>query len=112
MKFLGSSTTLGQLNVDLDKGVHGFIMADESVCLDSPTVSNIDDESTVRFQACNEVDRQVWIYDEDTLTVIHAESNKCLTHPKAGTSDILNLNTCQSESNEQSWELISEDWKN
>ena len=93
-------------------GVYGFIMADESVCLDSPTVSEIDEESTVRYQACNEVNRQIWIYDKDTSTVIHAESSKCLTHPKAGTSDILNLNVCQTQNSEQLWELISEEWKN
>ena len=56
-------------------------MADESVCLDSPTVSDVDDESTVRFQACNELDRQIWFYDKLALSIVHTESNKCLSHP-------------------------------
>ena len=87
-------------------------MADESVCLDSPTVSEVDDESTVRYQACNVVDRQVWLYDETTLNVIHMQSSKCLTHPQAGTSDILTLKLCEDRSTEQMWELVSEQWKN
>ena len=87
-------------------------MADESVCLDSPTVSEEDEESTVRYQACNEVDRQMWIYDEESSKMIHAESNKCLTHPQAGTSDILNLKICQDHNPEQMWELMAEEWKN
>ena len=93
------------------RSVQGFIMADESVCLDSPTVSEVDEESTVRYQACNEVDRQRWIYDNETFNIIHAESNKCLTHPQAGTSDILNLNVCQVQNTEQMWELVPEKWK-
>ena len=86
-------------------------MADESVCLDSPTVSDVDDESTVRFQACNELDRQIWFYDKSALNIIHTQSNKCLSHPNAGTSDILNLKECKSESTEQMWELVPEQWK-
>jgi len=89
----------------------GFIMSDESVCLDSPTVSEVDDESTVRYQACNQIDRQVWIYDDTTRNFIHAESGKCLTHPHAGTSAILNLKLCQEQSSEQMWELVEEQWK-
>ena len=110
--FSGSSTFLENVTDKVNKDIHGFIMADESVCLDSPTVSEVDEESTVRFQACNEVDRQMWIFDRYTSNVIHAESSKCLTHPKAGTSDILNLKVCKSQSNEQMWELIAEEWKN
>ena len=86
-------------------------MADESVCLDSPTVSEEDVESTVRYQACNEVARQRWIYDEETFNLIHVESNKCLTHPQGGTSDIINLKACQDKNSEQMWELVSENWK-
>ena len=102
----------GQLNAKDAINVRGFIMADESVCLDSPTVSEVDDEATVRYQACNEVAGQIWLYDETTLNVIHVESSKCLTHPKAGTSDILNLKVCQEGNQEQMWEMISEEWKN
>ena len=108
----GSSLGSHEPDINQDQNVEGLIMSDESLCLDSPTVSDLDDESTVRYQACIEVDRQMWVYDKRSLSMIHAESKRCLTHPESGTSDILNLQLCHHQSLEQKWELISEKWKN
>ena len=52
-------------------------MGDESVCLDSPTVEDTV-ESTVRFQACNELDRQRFTFEPKTGRLTHKESGKCV----------------------------------
>lgn len=86
----------------------GFIMADESVCLDSPAA--MEDEATVRFQACIESERQKWQVDSEKMTIMHAETGKCLSHPTAGTSDILTLQPCSGKVIQQ-WTFHEHQWQ-
>ena len=87
-------------------------MSDESLCLDAPTATNDnEEESTVRYQACIDIERQIWLFDQATSNLIHTASGKCLTNPTAGTSDIINLKVCKSGSPEQMWVLQREKWK-
>ncbi len=78
----------------------GFIMGDESVCLDAPSAKDAD--ASVRFQACSELERQKWRVDDSAMSVVHEASGKCLSHPSAGTSDALVLQACDGGS-EQRW---------
>lgn len=84
-------------------------MADESLCLDAPT-ANTDPEASVRFQACTEMKRQMWKYEAIKKALIHIESGKCLSHPNAGTSDVLILRDCSS-SKEQIWTFHPKKWR-
>ena len=90
---------------DEDEGA--FIMTDESVCLDSPTVHN-DPESSVRFQACSELDRQRWVYNPKTKHLTHFETEKCVVRTTGGTSDTLILSDCKLPN--AKWELIPDAW--
>ena len=72
----------------------GYLMGDESVCLDSPAASN-QNEASARFQACAELDRQKWKYDAEAGSLVHVDSGKCLTRPEAGTSDAVALRPCR-----------------
>jgi polypeptide N-acetylgalactosaminyltransferase len=73
----------------------GYLMGDESVCLDSPSAAKEVNEAAVRFQACAELDRQKWEVDEAAGRVVHVDSGKCLTRPDAGTSDAVTLTPCR-----------------
>ena len=69
----------------------GYIMTDESVCLDSPDFER-ESRPQVRVMACNEFDRQRWTYDETTRLVKHIKSGLCLDLPSKMTPDTLSLN--------------------
>ncbi len=88
----------------------GYLMADESVCLDSPLAAEQQD-AAVRFQACAENRRQKWSLDDDSGQVMHVESGKCLSHPAEGTSDAVVLQVCRSAP-EQKWTFEVREWKN
>lgn len=102
----------GQL-VTLSKA--GYIMADESVCLDVPTWK--EEEAGARFSACSEVDRQAWSLDrlspeteeeEERVQVRHTLSGKCLGPARGATTDVLVLRDC-SPANDY-WVLMKETW--
>ncbi|KAI2810439.1 polypeptide N-acetylgalactosaminyltransferase, partial [Blomia tropicalis] len=54
----------------------GFIMTDESVCLD---VNSADEHSPVLLIACSEFDRQKWTIHPKTNFIVHQKSKLCLT---------------------------------
>ena len=77
----------------------GYLMGDESVCLDSPNAAN-QNEASLRFQACAELDRQKWRHDGaeggGAGALVHVDSGKCLTRTEgAGTSDAVALRPCR-----------------
>ena len=87
----------------------GYVMGDESVCLDSPTVED-SEESSVRFQACNELNRQKFVYEPASGLLTHRESGKCVIKATGlATSDtlILSQSGCKDRHNAK-WELVLE----
>jgi polypeptide N-acetylgalactosaminyltransferase len=49
----------------------GVIMTDESVCLDARLSSHVTTSGAkVRVSACNQLERQKWIYHKNVSTVI------------------------------------------
>jgi hypothetical protein len=94
-------------------GDGGYLMGDESVCLDAPQWR--DPDAGVRFMACAELDRQRWTFSREpdaplTARVHHAESGLCLVARQAATSDPLTLVAC-SGSRDQLWRLWEEEWR-
>ncbi|XP_045121759.1 polypeptide N-acetylgalactosaminyltransferase 1-like [Portunus trituberculatus] len=87
----------------------GYIMTDESVCLDSPDFDTAT-RPQVRVMACNEFDRQRWTYDETSRLVKHIKSGLCLDLPSNMNSDTLSLNKCDSSSKNQRWTFQHEEW--
>lgn len=85
----------------------GYIMMDESVCLDSPEERK---ESSVMILACNEFTRQKWKYDIKTSHLIHANTKFCLDIPSKINVDSLTLQPCEKKSS-QEWLLESIEWK-
>lgn len=84
----------------------GFLMGDESVCLDCPQWKEQD--PGVRFTACNGLGRQKWNIRK--RQVVHTTSGLCLTVPTAATSDILTLQRCSGDRG-QEWEMEEEQWE-
>jgi len=84
-------------------------MADESVCLDSPSAGNGDvSDPGVRFQACGiDIHRQKWIIHPEKI--VHAKTGLCMARAKGGTSDELILESCK-ETESQKWSFLEEDW--
>ncbi|CAL4123648.1 unnamed protein product [Meganyctiphanes norvegica] len=87
----------------------GFIMTDESVCLDAPDASH-SKEPQVRIMACNEYERQKWTYDETKKQVRHLQSGLCLDLPSRANPDTLSLQNCDSYAKSQRWNFQYEDW--
>ena len=97
-------------------GTAGFIMADESVCLDAPQWR--DPDAGVRFMACAELERQKWELRREaaaagTGRLVHAESGLCLAATQAATSDPLTLANCDEldRGGDQLWRLRLEKWQ-
>ncbi|CAG0909423.1 unnamed protein product [Darwinula stevensoni] len=82
----------------------GYIMSDESICLDSPD-STFDDPQ-VRFLACAQLERQQWDVDFQKGKVVHRESKKCL---EATSDGRMTLKPCSSSAG-QRWAFESQDW--
>jgi len=100
----------GQLVVESAAG--GYLMADESVCLDAPQWR--DPDAGVRFMACAELERQLWQLSREadaplTARIVHAESGLCLAATQAATSDPLTLVACSGRA-DQLWRLREEEW--
>ena len=84
----------------------GFIMTDESVCLD---VSSSNEHSSVLLIACSEFDRQKWIFREAAQQIVHHKSNLCLTLSKRGT--FLSITRCRRGYNRQRWTFVDKRWR-
>jgi polypeptide N-acetylgalactosaminyltransferase len=85
----------------------GFLMGDESVCLDCPQWE--EQEPGVRFAACSGLERQRWEVDGAAGRVVHVASGHCLTVPTAATSDSLTLQRCTGDPHQQ-WTLEDQPW--
>ena len=89
----------------------GSVMSDESMCLDVPNYKDLEDgnEVSVRFMACNQLDRQKWKYQQQQI--VHTESQRCLTYVAQGSSDHLLLRPCVAQQADQLFHLAEENWK-
>ena len=90
----------------------GYLMGDESVCLDAPQWREPD--AGVRFTACGELGRQKWKInkaDSTAARIVHTESGLCLAVSQAATSDPVTLAACLETRKEQLWLLKEEQWR-
>ncbi|KAF7273830.1 hypothetical protein GWI33_013480 [Rhynchophorus ferrugineus] len=88
----------------------GFIMTDDSVCLDAPEKPGIG-PLRVRVIACSGFSRQKWEYDQNTQELKHTTNQKCLDIPLSkNISDGLIIADCDGKSS-QKWDFQSVDWK-
>eukprot|EP00096_Caligus_rogercresseyi_P015256 TRINITY_DN7701_c0_g1_i1.p1 TRINITY_DN7701_c0_g1~~TRINITY_DN7701_c0_g1_i1.p1 ORF type:complete len:610 (-),score=130.51 TRINITY_DN7701_c0_g1_i1:38-1867(-) len=85
---------------------NGYIMTDESVCLDSLSAEE-EIEASVRFQSCSESPRQRWEHFPRNKTIVHKSTGKCLAHLEEGTTDSLLVSPCNG-GRAQIWNLIPE----
>ncbi|KAF5296609.1 hypothetical protein FQA39_LY12437 [Lamprigera yunnana] len=87
----------------------GFIMTDDSVCLDAPEKQVIG-LPKVRIMACSGYNRQKWKYNKNTKQLIHLSNKLCLDLPPSKKyEDGLVLNSCTNNTT-QKWELESVPW--
>jgi len=103
---------------------NGYIMGDESMCLDCPNWDN-DSAPGVRFSSCQELDRQLWDLlpsegtsagwklnfgkEEKISKIMHRLSGKCLTVSRGGTSDTMILTKCDN-SDFSFWYFVKYSW--
>lgn len=86
----------------------GYLMSDESVCLDAPD-PNVDDPP-VYFLACTFQTRQRWKYDYSMETIVHLDSGLCLLASSKSSTDGLSLGPCSMSENMQ-WKLQPFIWR-
>ncbi|KAK5641600.1 hypothetical protein RI129_010147 [Pyrocoelia pectoralis] len=87
----------------------GFIMTDDSVCLDAPEKQVIG-PAKVRIMACSGYSRQKWKYNKNTKQLVHISNKLCLDVPPSRKyEDGLVLNSCNG-STTQKWQLESVVW--
>ena len=84
----------------------GYIMSDESVCLD---VNSSTEHSAVLLIACAEFDRQRWRYQSTSRQLLHVSSSLCVTLDKGGT--FLSLRKCRPAARRQKWNIHVKQWK-
>ncbi|XP_043236677.1 polypeptide N-acetylgalactosaminyltransferase 1-like isoform X2 [Amphibalanus amphitrite] len=89
--------------------VDGFIMTDESVCLDVPDGGRETAESRVRIHGCSQLSRQKWFHDSSTSQLVHVDSQKCLDLPTAANPESLVVLAC-SDGPSQKWTLEEVPW--
>lgn len=84
----------------------GYIMSDESVCLD---VNSSAEHSPVLLIACAEFDRQRWRHEASSGQIVHVKSSLCVTLDKGGT--YLVIRKCRPSSRRQKWAMQVKQWK-
>lgn len=94
----------GQQNFVYTK--QGFLMSDESVCLD---VNEAKEDSDVLLISCMESERQKWKYSPSERSLRHIKSDLCLDVTEA--HKVLTLKLCSDRLRSQKWDMISVDWK-
>ncbi|XP_076349315.1 polypeptide N-acetylgalactosaminyltransferase 1-like isoform X1 [Tachypleus tridentatus] len=85
----------------------GFLMTDESICLDSPEATA---DTNVVMLACNEYKRQKWKYNPTDRTLMHVKSKLCLDLPSPHSPDGLTLQHCNKLAR-QEWLFETVTWK-
>lgn len=93
----------------------GFMMMDESICLDAPQEGEFAGEGkgVVRVMGCSGYPRQKWQYDKSQNKLKHVPSGQCLQPDAVVPPDNiirLHLVPCTASSN-QRWILDSVPWK-
>ncbi|XP_003745400.1 polypeptide N-acetylgalactosaminyltransferase 13 [Galendromus occidentalis] len=84
----------------------GYLMTDESVCLDSP--EGYEDTNVVMI-ACQGIQRQKWRFDVKTGAIMHLSSRLCLDLPSKSSPDGLTLQKC-SPKKTQRWIMEKAGW--
>ncbi|KAJ8973759.1 hypothetical protein NQ317_006649 [Molorchus minor] len=88
----------------------GFIMSDDSLCLDAPERPGIG-PLVVRIMACSGYSRQKWEYDKKTKELRHVSNHKCLnTSGSKKTTEGLIIADCNGKKSQQ-WTLEDVPWK-
>lgn len=109
----------------------GYIKTDDAICLDVPEYKEIQEEDeqessrnnynnnlqpslagpNVRIMACNNLEREKWLYKKSTKQLIHKISNnKCLDLSKLVNNDGLRITECNENSLSQKWALEPVKW--
>ncbi|VEN52265.1 unnamed protein product [Callosobruchus maculatus] len=90
--------------------LEGFIMTDDSVCLDAPEKIGTGPQK-VRITACSGFSRQKWEYDHENKELRHMSNHKCLDISKSKEfSEGLVITDCNG-SKSQKWTLEEVKWK-
>ncbi|KAI1296608.1 Polypeptide N-acetylgalactosaminyltransferase 1 [Halotydeus destructor] len=84
---------------------NGYIMADESVCLD---VSYAKEGIPILLLACSESNRQRWKYEPTSKHLVHVQSSLCIDL-HANLAKGLTLEKCTDQSSQQ-WDMVSITW--
>ncbi|XP_022711312.1 polypeptide N-acetylgalactosaminyltransferase 13-like [Varroa jacobsoni] len=84
----------------------GFLMSDESICLDSPESTA---DTSVVMIACQGIGRQKWSYEPKSGRLIHIRSRLCLDLPSKSSPDGLTLQKCAGRKN-QRWVMEQANW--
>ncbi|GAB6033350.1 UDP-N-acetyl-alpha-D-galactosamine polypeptide N-acetylgalactosaminyltransferase [Chamberlinius hualienensis] len=90
---------------------NGYIMTDESVCLDAPDYDV--DQPSIFFLACSFIERQEWKYETKRENIVHIASGLCLeSRPSKSNAAAqkLILSRCN-DLNSQKWKLHIFDWR-
>ncbi|KAF4518104.1 hypothetical protein B566_EDAN007805 [Ephemera danica] len=88
----------------------GFVMTDESVCLDARLATATESASEVRISACSQLDRQRWTFHETNSSLVHKVTGLCLTGPDREEGTELTIEEC-AELPSQKWKLEAHPWK-
>ncbi|XP_037074927.1 polypeptide N-acetylgalactosaminyltransferase 3-like [Pollicipes pollicipes] len=89
--------------------MEGYIMTDESVCLDVPDGGQQEAEGRARLHGCSQLSRQKWYHDQKTSELVHVDSAKCLDLPTAANPESLVVMAC-SGAPSQRWTLERVPW--
>ncbi|XP_030758579.1 polypeptide N-acetylgalactosaminyltransferase 3-like [Sitophilus oryzae] len=88
----------------------GFIMTDDSICLDAPEKTGLG-PLKVRIIACSGYSRQKWEYNKHTKELRHSTNQKCLDiSVSKKMQDGLIITNCDGR-NSQKWSMESVEWK-
>lgn len=85
----------------------GFIMTDESVCLD---VTDARPGSYVLLLACSEMERQKWRFEPHTRHLVHVASGLCAVLNSRTEKNVM-LSRCSTATSGQRWEMVSIEWR-
>jgi len=100
----------GDMNIEMFVMTReGFIMTDDSVCLDAPE-KQTNGPPKVRIMACSGFSRQRWKYNKNTQELIHITNKLCLDiSPSKKYTDGLVIASCNGNKT-QKWQLERVSW--
>lgn len=88
----------------------GFIMTDESLCLD---VIESMVNASVRLHGCSQMSRQKWHFHPASQQIKHINTKLCLATPTGNVAagDSLIVSECDSAAANRRWRIIEQTWK-